>query len=87
MGWILLTNALLAAGVSTGVAVLVWKAGVMDVPGDRSMHTDPTPRGGAVGWLRRRAPYLRYWHGCLCRMAMRRGFWAGGADGRAGRLR
>ena len=49
MGWILLTNALLAAGVSLGVAVLVWKAGVMDVPGNRSMHTDPTPRGGAVG--------------------------------------
>lgn len=49
MGLILAACALLAGCVSLGVTFLVWKAGVLDMPGHRSLHKDPTPRGGGIG--------------------------------------
>ena len=39
------------AVVSLTVATLIWKAGVLDMPGHRSLHDNPTPRGGAIGIL------------------------------------
>lgn len=43
--------AVLAALISLGVTALVWKAGVLDMPGHRSLHASPTPRGGGIGMI------------------------------------
>lgn len=51
MGMLMVISALLAAAVSFAIAMLVWKAGVLDMPGHRSMHETPTPRGGGIGML------------------------------------
>jgi len=51
MGILLLLCAALAAAISLGVTTLMWKAGVLDMPGHRSLHDNPTPRGGAIGIL------------------------------------
>lgn len=51
MGVMLVACLALAAIISAGVTALVWKAGVLDMPGHRSLHDDPTPRGGGIGIL------------------------------------
>lgn len=51
MGMMLAICTLIAVLVSFGVAALVWRAGVLDMPGHRSLHETPTPRGGGIGTL------------------------------------
>jgi UDP-N-acetylmuramyl pentapeptide phosphotransferase/UDP-N-acetylglucosamine-1-phosphate transferase len=43
--------AFLAFAASLLVALLIWRAGVLDLPEARSLHTRPTPRGGGLGVL------------------------------------
>ncbi|TRO93701.1 hypothetical protein FKB34_11545 [Glycocaulis profundi] len=51
MSGVIVPAALLAFAASLVVAMLVWRAGVLDLPEARSMHTRPTPRGGGLGVL------------------------------------
>ena len=51
MGLLLAICAFLCACLSLGIAGLVWKAGVLDLPDHRSLHVSPTPRGGGIGVL------------------------------------
>lgn len=52
--WILFGAFLLAAVASYGLveAVRHWvvRRSVLDIPNDRSSHTDPTPRGGGLAF-------------------------------------
>jgi hypothetical protein len=48
---VIVPAALLAFAASLLVAILVWRAGVLDLPEARSLHTRPTPRGGGLGVL------------------------------------
>lgn len=49
MSGIVLTALLMAFAVSLGVTFLVMRARVLDLPGKRSLHAEPTPRGGGLG--------------------------------------
>lgn len=49
MSAILLSALLTAFVTSLGVAFLIMRARVLDMPGQRSLHAEPTPRGGGLG--------------------------------------
>lgn len=42
---------ILAFSLGLGIAALVWRAQMLDMPGHRSLHASPTPRGGGIGIL------------------------------------
>ncbi len=51
MSTVIIPALLAAFSLGLGVAALVWRAQMLDMPGHRSLHSAPKPRGGGLGVL------------------------------------